>query len=121
MPLQQMLDNFFSTQRPVFSLSRRVWNPPTDIYEDEDKTIIKMEVAGLDERNIQITAERNHLIIRGRREFACEGRKLNYHLMEVHYGSFERAFAFSFALKEEKIKANYENGFLVIEVGHTAP
>jgi HSP20 family protein len=121
MPIQQMLDNFLSAQRPLFSLSNRVWNPPTDVYESGDKTYVKMEISGLDERAIQITAEKNVLVIRGRREDAPAGQQINYHLMEVHYGAFERSFAFSFTLDQDKIKATYERGFLLIELQHTQP
>lgn len=112
-----MLDNFFSSQRPLFSLSNRVWNPPTDIYETDTATIVKMEVAGLDEKQLNITAQKNMMIVRGKRIQSHPGIKINYHLMEVHYGAFERVFAFSYNLNQEKIKASYERGFLLIEVG----
>jgi HSP20 family protein len=120
MPFESILDNFFSSQRPMFSLSRRVWNPPTDIYENSEATFIKIEVAGLDESQMRITADHNLLVVRGQR-MNCPAsepaqEKVNYHLMEIHYGQFERVFAFSFTLDESSIKATYERGFIVIEV-----
>ncbi|HOE95755.1 MAG TPA: Hsp20/alpha crystallin family protein [Candidatus Sumerlaeota bacterium] len=121
MGYQSMLDNFFSSQRPLFSLSQRVWNPPTDIYETEEAAIIRMEVAGLDENQLNIITQGELLIVRGRRDRQLPHRKINYHLMEVHYGGFERLFAFSFPLDEKKIKATYERGFLTIEVPRQAP
>jgi HSP20 family protein len=121
MPYDAMLDNFFSSQRPLFSLSKRVWNPPTDICECEAGTEIKIEVAGLDEKNLQILVDRNLLIVRGRRVQESDGRKLNYHLMEIHYGQFERVFAFSYNLSEDAISATYEKGFLLIRVTKQAP
>lgn len=123
MPYQQMLDNFFSSQRPLFSLSNRVWNPPTDIFEEGKLTHIRMEIAGLDESAMQLVVQRNVLIIRGRRDQEHTGTRenMNYHLLEVHYGEFERAFAFSFTLQEDKIKARYERGFLIVEVERTQP
>lgn len=121
MPYNSMLDNFFSSQRPLFSLSKRVWNPPTDICESDEETAIKIEVAGLDEENLQILTERNMLIVRGRRCQACPAQKINYHLMEIHYGQFERIFAFSYNLSEETITAAYEKGFLQIRVRKSVP
>ena len=111
-----MIDNFFSSQRPLYSLSKRVWNPPADIYETDEATHIKMEVAGLDEEQLSITAEGDLLVVRGRRRLDDIGRKVNYHLMEVHYGEFERVFAFTHGLAQRSIKASYEKGFLMIEV-----
>ena len=121
MPYNSMLDNFFSSQRPLFSLSKWVWNPPTDICECEEVTELKIEVAGLDEKNLQIVAERNMLIVRGRRIQDHGGKKINYHLMEIHYGHFERVFAFSYNLNEEEINATYEKGFLMIRVLKQTP
>ena len=121
MPYQTMLDNFFSSQRPLFSLSKRVWNPPTDIFEEDDTTLIKMEVAGLDESQLQITADRNVLIVRGQRIHSHCGQKINYHLMEIHYGQFERVFAFSFTLDKDSITATYEKGFILIRVVNKVP
>lgn len=121
MPYDSMLDNYFSSQRPLFSLSKRVWNPPTDICECDEVTEIKIEVAGLDEKNLQIVADRNLLIVRGRRLQDHGERKVNYHLMEIHYGQFERVFAFSYNLSEDIISATYEKGFLHVRVQKKAP
>lgn len=121
MPYNSMLDNFFSSQRPLFSLSKRVWNPPTDICECDDVTEIKIEVAGLDEKNLQLVADRNLLIVRGRRVQDHGDKKINYHLMEIHYGQFERIFAFSYNVSEEAVSAVYEKGFLHIRVLKQSP
>lgn len=120
MTYQMMLDNFFSSQRPLFSLSKQVWNPPTDIYETEEMTLLKIEVAGLDEEQMQITTDRNLLIVRGHRAHGHADSKVNYHLMEIHYGCFERVFAFSFTLDADSVKASYEKGFILIEINKTA-
>jgi HSP20 family protein len=115
---RSMLDNFFSTQRPLYSMGGCVWTPPTDIYESEKSTIIKMEVAGLDEDKFQLSVRRNLLVVSGRRQPDQSACKLNYHLIEVHYGPFERVFAFSHNLRESDIAATYKSGFLVIEIAH---
>ena len=65
---------------------------------------------------LSITAEGDLLVVRGRRRLDDIGRKVNYHLMEVHYGEFERVFAFTHGLAQRSIKASYEKGFLMIEV-----
>jgi HSP20 family protein len=116
MTYHSTLDNFFSSQRPMFSLSKRVWNPPSDIYETEAAAVIKIEVSGLDDAGMQIVADRNRLIVRGHRAMPAMCDKTNYHLMEIHYGHFERIFAFSFQLDQDAIKATYEKGFIIIEV-----
>jgi HSP20 family protein len=106
-------DNIFSYERPFFSMSECVWNPPSDVYETEQQqVIIKMEIAGLILDDLQITAENNYLVVRGCR--AEEPAKSHFHLMEIRHGVFERAFRLSFALCPENINAQYTDGFLVI-------
>lgn len=116
MPNRSMLDNFFSSQRPLFSLSDQVWNPPTDVFETPEATMIRMEVAGLDEQHLNITAQQNVLIVQGRRALPSPPEQVNFHLMEIHHGNFQRVFQFSFTLAKEDIRATYDKGFLMIEL-----
>jgi HSP20 family protein len=113
---QAVLDQFFSPRRPIFSLGKQLWNPPTDIYECQALVIIKMEIAGMALEDMSITVQERQLIVRGRR--AEDRPKVidSYHLMEVRYGDFERSFEFPFRLESGKIKASYDKGFLCIEV-----
>ncbi|HBF33857.1 TPA: hypothetical protein DDW35_04780 [Candidatus Sumerlaeota bacterium] len=106
-------DNIFSYERPFFSMSERVWNPPSDVYEvGKNQVVITMEIAGLKLDDLQITAENSYLVVRGCR--AEEPAKSHYHLMEIRHGVFERAFRLSFPLHPENINAKYHDGFLVI-------
>jgi len=111
-----LLDNVFSGPRPLFSLSEKLWNPPTDVYEIEDAIIVKMEIAGVKEENLQISVDNNLLIIRGFREENHPAPKQNYHLMEIHYGEFERVFRLPGGLDADNIAADYKHGFLCVSV-----
>jgi HSP20 family protein len=108
-------DNIFSYQRPFFSMSERVWNPPSDVYDiGQNQVVIKMEIAGLKLDDLQITAENSYLVVRGCREELAEQCQSHYHVMEIRHGVFERAFRLHFPLHPEKIQAQYHDGFLVI-------
>ncbi|MBI3736304.1 Hsp20/alpha crystallin family protein [Candidatus Sumerlaeota bacterium] len=115
------IDHFISTQRPVFSLSNRLWNPPTDIYEAEDRAVIRMEIAGVAKENLHITAHDRKLFVRGRRCAVPGEEMVSCHLMEVRYGEFERIFEFPFRVRMDDVKASYEQGFLVIEIPKHIP
>ena len=116
MPNRPILDHFFSSQRPLFAMSPRVWNPPTDIYETADTTFIKIEVAGLDEEHLQILHEGSTLIVRGQRTKQVQPEGVHYQLMEVPYGHFERRFRFHSPLERAQIEFQYEQGFLIIQL-----
>ena len=113
---RSLFDNIFSSQRPLFSLSERVWNPPADVYETSEFIIVKMEVAGICPSSIEVTAHGNYLIVRGCRQEDAPLPKENYHLMEIRYGHFERVIQMPVDLGAETIQARYENGFLVVKV-----
>ena len=65
--LKHAFAHFFSSQKPLFSLSRKVWNPPTDIREGKNSIFIRMEVAGINEENLTILMENNVLTVSGMR------------------------------------------------------
>lgn len=111
-----LFDNLFSSQRPLFSLSEKVWNPPTDVYETSSSMVIKMEIAGVSMSELDVTLEDRLLIIRGcRRENPCLDKE-DFHLMEIRYGAFERTFPLPPKTHLEEIQAQYSNGFLIITV-----
>lgn len=105
------VDHYFSSQKPWFSLSKKIWNPPTDIYETKDKLLIKMEVAGVKEEHLDISFQDNVLVIRGLR-MEEEIDEMNLHLLEIHYGQFERIFELPDNVKIGEIRATYSEGFL---------
>jgi HSP20 family protein len=108
-------DNVFASQKPFFSLSENVWNPPADIYETSTHLVIKMEVAGVCKDRLRIMSEDKTLIVSGCR--AEDGLpKENYHLMEIRYGAFERVFNLPFKIDTDAINAQYTNGFLIITI-----
>jgi HSP20 family protein len=115
-PFKHTIDNFFSSQKPLFSLSRRLWNPPTDVYETGDSIIVKMEVAGVDEKQLDVRIVNHVLTIRGVRMDEQCLEAASVHLLEVHYGEFERMFKLPSNIDGEKIVASYTNGFIRVQV-----
>jgi len=111
-----LLDHFFSSQRPLFSLSTRVWNPPVDVSETADHVFIRMEIAGVQPSDLSVTAERGFLTIRGRRCDHPPAEHKKFHLMEIRYGVFERVFRLPHDIIEDEIHASYHDGFLDIEI-----
>lgn len=114
--IKTVFDNFFSSQRPLFSLSERIWNPPTDVYETSESMVIKMEVAGVKQEDMDISVDNNLLLIRGKRLEETPLRKENFYLMEIRYGRFERVFAMPAGLSLSDIIAEYRDGFLRLTI-----
>jgi len=90
------------------------WKPPLDIYELQDEIIIKLELAGVKRKEINIIQEGNRIRISGRRKMDDRERIHTYHQMEINYGEFERIIVVSETVRIEEVKASYKDGFLMV-------
>jgi HSP20 family protein len=90
--------------------------PAVDIYEDEKKVVLKLEVPGIQEKDLDVSVENNTLTVKGERKFEKEEKEENFHRIERRYGSFFRAFTLPTTVETENIDAKYENGVLKVEL-----
>jgi len=97
-------------------LSTLEFGPPVDIIEDEQKLTFKVEVPGIEEKDIKVEVENNVLTVRGERKLEKEVKEENFRRMERHYGAFARSFSLPPSVDAEKIEANYNNGVLAIQM-----
>jgi HSP20 family protein len=98
------------------SLTTTNFIPAVDIYEDEKRIVLKLEVPGIPEKDLDVTVENNTLVVKGERKFEKEEKEENFHRIERRYGSFSRAFTLPATVDTENIDAKYENGVLKLEL-----
>lgn len=92
------------------------WVPPVDITEEKDRILITAELPGFQDNEISIQTENGMLTISGERKFEKETEGRNYHRVERAYGQFLRSFSLPNNVDREKIKAEFKNGLLKIEL-----
>src|ERR1700734_2559010 len=90
--------------------------PPVDIFEDENKLGLKIEIPGIRQEDIDVRLENNTLTVKGERNFQSEGKEENFHRVERRYGSFYRALTVPNTIDPESIKADYDAGVLRLEL-----
>ncbi|MGB6687276.1 MAG: Hsp20/alpha crystallin family protein [Terracidiphilus sp.] len=90
--------------------------PAVDIYEDEKKVVLKLEVPGIEEKDLDVRVENHTLTVKGERKFDKEEKEENFHRIERRYGSFYRAFTLPTTVDTEGIGAGYNNGILRLEL-----
>ena len=90
--------------------------PAVDIYEDPQKVVLKLEVPGVDQKDIDIRVENSTLTVRGERKFEAEEKQENFHRIERTFGSFYRAFTLPTTVDAENIDASYNAGVLKLEL-----
>jgi HSP20 family protein len=98
------------------SLTTSGFSPAVDVYEDEHNVTLKLEVPGIDEKDIEVRIENNTLTVHGERKMEKEEKEENYRRIERQYGSFTRSFTLPNTVDMEHASANYEKGVLKIKL-----
>src|SRR6185369_967561 len=91
------------------------WVPPVDVAETQEKIIVRAELPGMTQEEIQIEFENGLLSIRGERKLIKE-EGVTYHRVERTFGNFSRSFTLPRTIDPERISATYRDGVLQIEV-----
>jgi HSP20 family protein len=102
------------------NLTTSAFVPPVDIYEDEHNITLKIEVPGIEQKDMDVRLENNTLTVRGERKFEKEEKEENFHRLERRYGSFYRAFTLPNTVDADSVKADYDNGLLKITLAKKA-
>ena len=102
------------------ALTTSTFAPPVDVYEDEHNITLKIEVPGIDEKDIDVKIENNTLTVHGERKFEKEEKEENFRRVERQYGSFTRQFTLPNTVDPEHVQATYEKGILKIQLAKKA-
>jgi HSP20 family protein len=102
------------------ALTTTAFAPPVDVYEDEHNVTLKIEVPGIDEKDVDVRIENNTLTVHGERKFEKEEKEENYRRVERQYGSFTRTFTLPNTVDTDNVSANYDKGVLKIKLAKKA-
>jgi len=110
-----LFEEFFSD--PFFATrAAEKFMPPVDIVEKDGDLMLRVEVPGIDEKDIDLKLEGNVLTLKGEKKLENEKERGTYHRLESYYGSFTRSFTLPDSADRDKIKADFKNGVLTITV-----
>jgi len=118
--LNRIFRESFGPESPEQPLTASNFAPPVDVYEDEHNITLKIEVAGIDEKDINVSIENNTVTVRGERRFEKDEKEENFHRVERMYGSFTRSFTLPNTVEPEQVIAHYEKGVLKIRLAKKA-
>ena len=104
----------YSPEIPEEALTTTTLAPPVDIYEDEHNIILKIEVPGIDEKDIDVRIQNNTLTVRGDRKIEKEEKEENFRRVERQYGSFTRSFTLPSSVDPGQVSARCDKGVLKI-------
>ena len=102
------------------ALTTSTFAPLVDVYEDEHNLPSKIEVPGIDEKDIDVRIENNTLTVHGERKFEKEEKEENFRRVERQYGSFTRSFTLPNTVDAEHVQAHYDKGILKVQLAKKA-
>lgn len=111
-----LFDHFYKLRHSPVLTARRIWRPPTDVFETDEEIVVLMEIAGMRQPDLSVTLFRDVLIIRGERKEKTPSGKTVYQNMEINHGPFERTIRVHEPIDPDNIKATYKAGFLEIRI-----
>src|SRR6202050_821432 len=96
------------------SLTTSSFAPAVDVYEDEHNVTLKIEVPGIDEKELDVRLANNTLTVHGERKIEKEEKEENYRRVEREYGGFTPTFTLPTTVDSEKVSATYDKGVLKV-------
>jgi HSP20 family protein len=112
--LNSIFNDFGRPEGEQESLAMGNFIPPVDVYEDGHQMVLKLEVPGIRQEDLDVRLENQTLTVKGERKFESDEKEENFHRIERRYGTFTRSFTLPQTVDTGAVKASYENGVLSI-------
>jgi HSP20 family protein len=118
--MNRLFRESYNPEGPEDALTTTTFAPPVDIYEDEHNVTLKLEVPGIDEKDIDVRIDNNTLTVHGERKIEKEEKEENFRRVERQYGSFSRSFTLPSSVDTGQVSADYSQGVLKIKLAKKA-
>jgi HSP20 family protein len=114
--VSRLFNSFFDTPTTARNGISRSWIPAMDVVEAEGEYVLKADLPGLSEQDVQIQVDANVLTVSGERKAEHEQKGSGYHRVERSYGSFSRRLTLPEGTDPEAVKASFDNGVLEVHI-----
>lgn len=109
-----LFEDFFEDKLAPVAGSQKEWMPRVDIYEKDGNYVVKADMPGVEEKDLNVEIKDNILTLSGKKEEEKESQDKNYHRVERTSGSFTRTFSIPEGVEADQIKAEYKKGVLTV-------
>lgn len=101
------------------ALTTADWAPTVDISETDSEYLVKAEIPEVDKKDVKVTVQDGLLTIQGERKQEKEEKGKKFHRIERSYGTFMRTFDIPDGVDDQKLKAEFKDGMLVVHLPKT--
>jgi HSP20 family protein len=116
--MNRLFNTFFDAPAPAAGQTGtlRRWIPAMDLVETENDFVLRADIPGLSEEDVNIELEDNVLTISGERKAEHEENKEGYYRVERAWGSFSRSLTLPEGVNAEAVKASFDRGVLEVRI-----
>jgi HSP20 family protein len=114
--MNRLFNTFFDSPLPNGQVGQRRWLPAMDLAETDDEFVLRADLPGLSEQDVNIELEDNVLTISGQRKSEYEERKEGFHRVERASGTFSRSLTLPEGVDPAGIKAGFDRGVLEVHI-----
>jgi HSP20 family protein len=117
---ERLFDDFFGRSPLRLPVEERGWMPAVDVFEKEDKFVVKAELPGMKEDDINVSVVGDTLSIKGEKKTETEIKDEDYYRCERSYGTFYRSIPIPSNVDANKIEASFDDGVLEVALPKSA-
>jgi HSP20 family protein len=119
--INSLFDNFFSGYEiEPFTGRFGAFSPNVDVKESDRELRVSAELPGMEEKDIEVSLNKDSLMIKGEKKEEKEDKGKDYYRMERSYGSFSRTIPLPTEVEQDKVKAEFKKGVLTVTIPKTA-
>jgi len=112
--INRMFDNMLGAQGRDDDQMRLA--PLSDVVENKDDYMVSVELPGMKKEDVKISLRNNSLTVSGEKKKEFESKDETYHRVERAFGAFNRTFVIPSEVDSSKIKAEFKDGILTVQL-----
>ncbi len=118
--MNRLFDSFFRdldvSPTGPWETGMETFSPSIDVREDEKEIVVKAELPGVEDKDVEVLLSGNALTLKGEKREEKEEKEKGYYHMERRYGAFSRVIPLPEGVETEKAEASFKHGILTIRV-----
>jgi HSP20 family protein len=114
--VNRLFDAFFGARGTSRNGGPARWVPPMDLTEEENEYVLRADLPGLNEDDIEIEVKDDVLTISGERRYDHENRHEGFYRVERSFGSFSRTLDLPSGIGAEALRADFDRGVLEVHI-----
>jgi len=116
-----LFDRFFEDV-PMISgtgMKKRTWTPALDVIDRKDEVVVRADLPGLEQKDVEVEIQDQTLSLRGQRTEERDEREGDYYCSERWAGAFNRSVALPAGVDTEHVNATFKSGVLEVHLPKT--